>query len=66
MPLDPLNFFEFIRKDDLLSVGLVLLHLNGVEFPWYNLGKDYEHMVELMEVIAAHWEKTDYAVSLNT
>lgn len=57
MARGPLNRGTQCRKDDFISLGLVLLELNGVQLPWMNLTLDTQDIYELMDIVLEQWEE---------
>ncbi|XP_055304344.1 uncharacterized protein LOC129569513 isoform X2 [Sitodiplosis mosellana] len=53
----PLNRNTHVRKDDFISFGLVLLHLNGVRLPWMNLTNEFEDIYQTMDIVLEQWAK---------
>lgn len=59
----PLQRLTHVRKDDLISLGLVLLKLNGVELPWYNEVADEHTIEEACDIVLDIWDKYGIEVS---
>ncbi|XP_055304298.1 casein kinase I-like isoform X2 [Sitodiplosis mosellana] len=57
MAWGPLNRYTQVRKDDLISFGLVLLELNGVILPWSEITKEYDNIYITMDVVLEQWNK---------
>lgn len=57
MARGPLNRGTQCRKDDFISLGLVLLELNGVNLPWMDLTLDTKDIYETMDIVLEQWEK---------
>lgn len=56
----PLNRYTHVRKDDFISLGLVLLELNGVELPWMNLTSEDDDIYRTMDIVLETWD--DYGI----
>lgn len=65
MALRPLQKFEHAQKDDLVSLGIVLLTLNDVDIPWMKLNLSFERadFITRLERILEEWEKHPLKVS---
>lgn len=56
MARGPLHRLTHVRKDDLISFGLVMLELNGVILPWKEkINLEYDIYV-LMDIILETWD----------
>ncbi|XP_031622920.1 uncharacterized protein LOC116340515 [Contarinia nasturtii] len=53
----PLHRLTHVRKDDLISLGLVLLKLNGVLLPWYYEVDDQYDIENQMDIVLKYWDK---------
>lgn len=63
MARGPLNKGTHVRKDDLISLGIVLLKLNGVYIPWmYNINDEDDFEV-IMETVFDEW--TNYGTDVS-
>lgn len=63
MSIDALNIFRPVCADDLISLGIVLLQLNGVRIPWMDITTDENDVYERIETIANEWKKHPIKVS---
>lgn len=57
MARGPLNGGTQCRKDDLISLGLVLLELNGVDLPWMDPTEGIEDIYEAMDIVLEQWDE---------
>lgn len=57
MAWGPLNRFTHVRIDDLISLGLVLLQLNGVYIPWMYNTNDDDDIVVIMDAVLEGWNE---------
>lgn len=55
MARGPLNRYTQVRKDDFISLGLVLLRLNGVYMPWMDKINDDDYFVDIMDTVLLEW-----------
>lgn len=53
----PLNRYTHVRKDDFISLGLVLLELNGVELPWMNVTSENDDIYKTMDIVLETWDE---------
>lgn len=63
MARGPLNGLTHVRKDDLISLGIVLLDLNGAGLPWMKKTKDDDSIVTTMDIVLEEWDKNGIEVS---
>lgn len=63
MARGPLNRYTQMRKDDFISLGLVLLELNGVDLPWMKSTKSEDDIYQTMDIVLDEWEKYGIEVS---
>lgn len=57
--------FTHHPKDDLISFGLVLLEISGVELPWMDPVTKIEGFMEKMRFVLDEWDRTDFDVRSN-
>lgn len=62
MAWGPLNRYTHVPKDDLISLGLVLLRLNGVYIPWMYNSNDDDDIEVIMDTILEEWN--DYGIDV--
>lgn len=55
--------YTHFRKDDLISLGIVLLNLNGVHIPWMYKSNNYNYIEVMMNVVLEDWIKHEIKVS---
>lgn len=63
MAIEPLNRMTHVRKDDLISFGIVLLELNGVVFPWANATRAADDIYTTMDIVLRYQEQNSIEVS---
>lgn len=51
MSVEALNKFTLVQKDDLISLGIVLMELNGARIPWINKANDEHDVFERIDII---------------
>lgn len=64
MAKGPLNKGTHVRKDDLISLGIVLLKLNGVYIPWMYKINDEDAFEVIMESVFNEWTSYGTEVSI--
>lgn len=64
MSVDTLNVFKSVYADDLISLGIVLLQLNGADIPWMDIATGENDVYERIDIINSEWEKHPIKVSL--
>lgn len=57
MSIETLNKFLPVQKDDLISLGIVLMQLNGAHIPWMNKATAQNDVFERIDIILGEWEK---------
>lgn len=65
MAIGPLNRQTHLRKDDFISLGIVLLELNGVNLPWMDKTNDDDDIYTTMDIVLEEWGKYELEVSGN-
>lgn len=65
MAIEPLQKFEHAQKDDLVSLGIVLLSLNDANIPWLNMNQSFERadFLKRFELVLEQREKHPLKVS---
>lgn len=63
MAFGPLNMFTSVRKDELISFGIVLLKLNDAYIPWMDKVGDDDTYYEAMQIVLEEWKKHNILVS---
>lgn len=56
MARGPLNGFTQMRKDDFISLGIVMLELNGADISWMELDLEDEHIWDAMLEVLKYWD----------
>lgn len=64
MSIETLNKFMPVQKDDLISLGIVLMQLNGAYIPWMNKATVQNDTFERIDIILHEWEKHPIKVQL--
>lgn len=57
MSIEALNKFMVVPKDDLISLGIFLMELNGAHIPWMNKATDQNNLHERIDIILGEWER---------
>lgn len=57
----PLMFYTHVRKDDLISLGISMLELDGADLPWMDL-PEADGLSEDMQQTWESWQDTDMEV----
>lgn len=57
MARGPLNGFTQMRKDDFISLGIVMLELNGANISWMELDLENETILDSMIAVLRLWNK---------
>lgn len=57
MAIEPLNRMTHVRKDDLISFGIVLLELNGIVFPWIKVTSSADDIYTTMDIVLRYQEQ---------
>lgn len=63
MAYAPLHYLSHVRKDDLISFGIILLELNGVSLPWADKTNDDFDVHERIETVLEEWNNNGPYVS---
>lgn len=63
MAIEPLYRMTHVRKDDLISFGIVLLELNGVVLPWVNATSAEDDIYTTMDIVLRYQEENSIEVS---
>lgn len=63
MARGPLNRYTHVRKDDLISLGIVLLELNGAYIPWMYKTNDDDDIEATMDIVLEEWAEYGIEVS---
>lgn len=66
MSLDMLNVLRPVFADDLISLGIVLLQLNGADIPWMDITTDDNDVYERIDIISNEWKNHPIQVNLTT
>lgn len=56
MSIEALNKLKPVQKDDLISLGIVLMELNGAHIPWANKATAENNVFKRMDIILQEWE----------
>lgn len=57
MARGPLNGFTHMRKDDFISLGIVMLELNGADISWMELDLEDETIWDAMVAVLKYWDE---------
>lgn len=57
MARGPLSGFTQMRKDDFISLGIVMLELNGADIPWMELDLEDETIWDSMVIVLKYWDE---------
>lgn len=60
----PLHGLSQVRKDDFISLGIVIMELSGVYMPWFDLELEDVDIWQSMEMVLEQWDMYSLQVYL--